>query len=135
MEQKGPKPMTPFDSLVTPDSLYTLKLMLPYTPSQTQRTLAVYIKFLELRYTIEHFHGFSSQNTSASLLDGLKDYLGPEEKEMMEQTEMMMHMMEMMQNTPDMSGMPDISDMFQNMSDDTSCMTDSGEWKGDSDDE
>lgn len=135
MEHKGPRPMTPFDNLVTPPMLYTLKLMLPYTPAQTQRTLGVYIKFLELRYTLEHFYGFSSQNSSGSILEGLKDYMGPEEKEMMEQMEMMMNMMEMMQNSPDASGMPDISDMFGGMFDGMPGMSDFGEQKGDSDNE
>ena len=32
MERKPPKPMTPFDSMVTPPYLYSLKLLLPYTP-------------------------------------------------------------------------------------------------------
>lgn len=106
MEHKSPRPMTPFDNMVTPPYLYTLKLLLPYTPSSNQRFLAVYIKFLELRYTMEYFHGFpgraSSKNMpSASaplgMFEDLKPYMAPEEKEMMEQMEMMMNMMEMMQ--------------------------------------
>ena len=39
MDQK-PKLMTPFDMLVTSSSLYTLKLMLPFTPASMQRSLA-----------------------------------------------------------------------------------------------
>lgn len=30
MERFPPKPMTPLDELVTPPSLYTMKLLLPY---------------------------------------------------------------------------------------------------------
>lgn len=51
MEQK-PKLMTPFDMLVTSSSLYTLKLMLPFAPASMQRSLAIYIKFSELKATI-----------------------------------------------------------------------------------
>ena len=51
MEQK-PKLMTPFDMLVTSSSLYTLKLMLPFAPASMQRSLAIYIKFSELKATM-----------------------------------------------------------------------------------
>ena len=50
MDQK-PKLMTPFDMLVTSSSLYTLKLMLPFAPASMQRSLAIYIKFSELKAT------------------------------------------------------------------------------------
>ncbi len=72
MEHKPPKPMTPFDNMVTPPFLYTLKLMLPYTPPSTQRMLGIYIKFLELRYTLSHFNGFGNADSSR-LFDLLND--------------------------------------------------------------
>ena len=52
MDQK-PKLMTPFDMLVSSSSLYTLKLMLPFAPASIQRSLAIYIKFSELKATME----------------------------------------------------------------------------------
>lgn len=108
MEHNFPRSMTPFDNLTTPPGLYTLKLMLPYTPASMQRTLGIYIKFSELRYAMEHFHGFKNSDSS-QIFDTLKDYMGPEEREMMEQMEMMMNMMEMTK------GQSDISDMFGSM--------------------
>ena len=122
MEHKPPKPMTPFDNMVTPPFLYTLKLMLPYTPPSTQRMLGIYIKFLELRYTLSHFNGFGNADSS-KLFDLLKDYMGPEEQEMMEQMEMLMNMMEMMQGQPDM---PDMSDFLGGMFGDMPHAPDSG---------
>ena len=101
MEQNPPKPMTPFDNLVTPPFLYTLKLMLPYTPPSVQRFFGIYIKFLELRHTMEYFQGFSS--SPANILEGLKPYMGPAEKEMMEQMSSMMNMMEMVRSMQSMS--------------------------------
>ena len=101
MEQNPPKPMTPFDNLVTPPFLYTLKLMLPYTPPSVQRFFGIYIKFLELRHTMEYFQGFSS--SPANILEGLKPYMGPAEKEMMEQMSGMMNMMEMVRGMQSMS--------------------------------
>ena len=89
MERKPPKPMTPFDSMVTPPYLYSLKLLLPYTPQSTQRFMAIYIKFLELRHTMEYFHGFSSHGPSFRMIEELKPFMEPGEKEMMEQMEEM----------------------------------------------
>ena len=97
MEQNPPKPMTPFDSLITPPFLYTLKLLLPYIPSSMQRFLGIYIKYLELRHAMEYFQGFTSNPQPRDILNGLKPYMSPAEKEMMEQMSGMMNMMEMVQ--------------------------------------
>ena len=97
MEQKPPRLMTPFDSLITPPGLYTLKLLLPYTPPSAQHFLAVYIKFAELSYTMEHFRGFPAASRPLELFSELKAYMSPEERENLEQMETMMNMMEMMQ--------------------------------------
>ena len=102
MEQNSLKPMTPFDNLVTPPFLYTLKLLLPYTPPSVQRFFGIYIKFLELRHTMEYFQGFDF-SSPANILEGLKPYMEPAEKEMMEQMSGMMNMMEMVQNMQAMS--------------------------------
>ena len=109
MNQKFPKPMTPFDSLVTPHPLYLMKLLLPYVPPAFQRMLACYIKFMEFQYTLEHFQGFSSSSDETShILNDLKPYMDPGEQEMMEQMESMMNMMEMVQGMQEMaSSMPD----------------------------
>ena len=80
MDQK-PKLMTPFDMLVTSSSLYTLKLMLPFAPASIQRSLAIYIKFSELKATMEHFYGFLNTDHPGSVLE----------------MEDLMNMMEMMQ--------------------------------------
>lgn len=98
MEQKPPRLMTPFDSLITPPGLYTLKLLLPYTPPSAQHFLAVYIKFAELSYTMEHFRGFPAVSRPLELFSELKAYMSPEERENLEQMETMMNMMEMMQH-------------------------------------
>ena len=101
MEQNSLKPMTPFDNLVTPPFLYTLKLLLPYTPPSAQRFFGIYIKFLEFRHTMEYFQGFSS--SPSNILEGLKPYMNPAEKEMMEQMSGMMNMMEMVKSMQSMS--------------------------------
>ncbi len=113
MEQKPPKPMTPFDNATMPHHLYMLKLLFPYTPPPIQRMLAVYIKFSELQYTIRHFRKLSRQKTDTNLFSELKPYMNKEEQEQMEQIEDMMNMMEMVQNMPSMS-----DPMFQSASED-----------------
>ena len=102
MDQK-PKLMTPFDMLVTSSSLYTLKLMLPFAPASMQRSLAIYIKFSELKATMEHFYGFLNTDHPSSVLEQLKSCLSPEEQTQMSQMEDLMNMMEMMQGMQEMS--------------------------------
>ena len=128
MERKPPKPMTPFDSMVTPPYLYSLKLLLPYTPQSTQRFMAIYIKFLELRHTMEYFHGFSSHGPSFRMIEELKPFMEPGEKEMMEQMEDLM------------KGMlsPDQQEMFNeysSMFDEEMNQANSDNQKGESDNE
>lgn len=110
MDQKFPKPMTPFDSLVTPHPLYLMKLLLPYVPPAFQRMLACYIKFSEFQYTLDHFQGFASAEETSHILNDLKPYMDPGEQEMMEQMESMMNMMEMVQGMQEMASSMSDSD-------------------------
>lgn len=107
MEQIPPKLMTPFDRTTTPDWLYMIKLMLPYTPEKLQHSLAVFIRFQEMQYTLKYFRGFSNQKSSDNILSDIKPYMEPSAQEMMEQMESMISMMEMVQmmneNTSDNS--------------------------------
>ncbi len=49
-----------FDTLFCTNHIQMLKVILPYMDNKTQKSMAVYIKFLELNYTIEYFkkHSF-----------------------------------------------------------------------------
>lgn len=102
MEERPSRPMTPFDVSFTPPFLYTMKLLLPYTPPETQRFLAIFIKFSELRHVLYEFHRLKSRPAD-SILEDIKPYLSPEEQESFSQVENimnMMSMMEMMQSMP-----------------------------------
>lgn len=112
MEQRPPKPMTPFDNATMPHNLYILKLLLPYTPSSMQHMLAIYIKVSELQYTIQHFQNLVHREMNTNLFSELKPYMEPEEKEQLEQMEDIMNMMEMVQSIQSMS-----EPMFQAASD------------------
>ena len=47
--------VTAFDALFTNNQIQKLKILLSYVDSPMQRQLAIYIKFLELKYTMELF--------------------------------------------------------------------------------
>ena len=113
MERVPPKPMTPFDLLNTPEWLHTMKLIVPYIPPHIQRTFAMFIRFQEMRYTMEHFKVCHNHSFSENIINDLKPYMESSDLEMMEQMESMMSMMEMMQN---MKG-----DLFNDFMDESSC--------------
>lgn len=119
MENNPPKLMTPFDRTTTPDWLYMIKLMLPYTPEKIQHSLAVFIRFQEMQHTLRYFHGFAKKNISNNILNDIKPYMEPSAQEMMEQMESMMSMMDMMQmmndNASDNSEGFNPMDMFSDL--------------------
>ncbi len=117
MEKQPPRPMTPFDELVTPPQLHMMKLFLPYTPSSNQRFLGVFVKFLELKEAISffqtagndlHTQAFSSSSPPSFLeiMQEIKPYMPPKESEMIDTLLNMMNIMEMAQM---FQGNPDIT--------------------------
>ncbi len=44
-----------FDSLFTTNQIQKLKIVMPYMDSQMQKQMAIYIKYMELQYTISFF--------------------------------------------------------------------------------
>ena len=95
MAGKPSKPMTPFDKSVTPSYLYKWKLFLAFLPPSIQRFLAVYIKFAEFRYTMDHFRGLPFHAFSFQSISELAPYMDENERDMMNQMTSMMQMAEM----------------------------------------
>lgn len=52
---EGTSKVIAFDTLFCTNHIQMLKVMLPYMDHQTQKSMAIYIKFLELNYTLEYF--------------------------------------------------------------------------------
>ena len=53
--EKNPKHfLTPFDELTTSRQLQTIKLLLPYLPTNGQRMLGIFIRLNELQNAIHH---------------------------------------------------------------------------------
>jgi len=119
-----------FDTLFTTNHIQQLKILLSYLDPSMQKNMAVYIKYLELQYTISYFHQnpkppLTSEHTSdpSSLCGELLPYCDEHQRVQMENMQNMMQtfsnyreMMEMMQMFSDMQpGEDDIFQLFQSM--------------------
>lgn len=126
-----------FDTLFCTNHIQMLKIILPYMDNQAQKSMAIYIKFLELNYTIEFFKknpcrqrlyppcGCAENETSPDLFKmctELLPYCTENEKKQLEQIRNIFQGMEMyreMSKTMDMMKdfMPDMSDFMNFMPD------------------
>lgn len=94
--------MTPFDQALSNTSLQMLKLLIPYLPPQTQRIMAVYIKFLELQTTLSFFRTFRQKDLAPEhIFEDLKPYLP---RSALESFDSMMNMVNMMNLFQEMQG-------------------------------
>lgn len=97
-----------FDSLYTTNHIQMLKILLPCLNPPLQRNLALYIKFLELRYTISFLSthpyvisgcGFDKEHRGQEIpVEDLLPYLTPEEAESIKQMQKGMDMMKQFAN-------------------------------------
>jgi len=119
-----------FDTLFSNNHIQILKVMLPYLDNPMQKFGAIYIKLLELQYTIKfcqkHSDGLwscTNQDSSANfsnLCNELSPFLNIEEKKQIEQIQNMLHAAKMYREiSKTMESMkefmPDMEDMFQNI--------------------
>lgn len=119
-----------FDTLFSTNHIQMLKVILPFMDNQMQKFMAIYIKFLELQYTIDFCkkHPFSlcgcvkqeSPPDISGLCSELLPFCNDREKRQFEQMRNIFQSMEMykemsktMETMKDF--MPDMSEMFQNM--------------------
>lgn len=98
MNDDSTRIMTPFDQYISSESLQMTKLIIPFLPPQSQRMIAVYVKFMEFRNTISDFNGMKQFSASPEdIFDTMKPYMSPDDLESFEQMSSMMTMMSMMQ--------------------------------------
>lgn len=107
MDKKEREIVTPFDQLTSSGNLRMMKLMIPYIAPESQRFLAVYIRFMELQNTIrffEHFgnslhtQNFGNHATSPmEIFQEIAPYMPSGFSETFDQFANMLSMMEMMQ--------------------------------------
>lgn len=96
-----------FDALYTNNQIQKLKVLLPYIAPSMQKNMAVYIKYMELKYTIDFFkkHPFHVCSTTREaekpdikkICHELKPYCTEPELRQLEQMESMFQTMEMYQ--------------------------------------
>ena len=108
MEDHDFEKITTFDQLISTQSLQILKLLIPYTPPENQRFLAVYTKFLELQHTIDFFQRFHSDVYSQDfekktfspfhIIQEIRPYIPAQFGETFDMLMNMMDMMEVFQN-------------------------------------
>ncbi len=97
-----------FDSLYTTNHIQMLKILLPSLNPSLQKNLALYIKFLEFRYTLSFVRahpyvmegcGFDKKPLDWKLLDNdLHPYLMPEEAEKIKQLRQSLDMIKQFEN-------------------------------------
>lgn len=91
--------MTPFDCRIATQSLQLTKLLIPYLPQETQRIMAIYVKFMEFQNTWSSFHAFKQKSyTTQDIFQDLRPYMPPSACDSIDNLMNMMSMMEMFQN-------------------------------------
>lgn len=129
-----------FDTLFCTNHIQMLKVILPYMDNQIQKSMAVYIKLMELNYTIEFLKkhpyslgGYMERESSPDIFkmcSELLPYCTENEKKQLEQIRNIFQSMEMykeMSKTMDMMKdfIPDMSE-FMNFAPDISAFAASG---------
>lgn len=109
-----------FDALYTTNQLQKLKVLLPYLEATMQKHLAVYIKYMELQYTMNYVKRHTvtlcgcelTQNEKPNIKElcrQLRCYSTPEEIKQLEQIENILQTMETVQEmTQTMNAMKEI---------------------------
>ncbi len=112
--ENGQDKVAAFDTLFTTNQIQMLKILLTYVEPSQQKNMAVYIKFMELQYTISFFKMhpdsslpcFSSEKgaNASKICDEILPLCNPSEqdkisnmKKMMQTFENMQEMMQMIQ--------------------------------------
>ncbi len=101
--------LTEFDYQLADPNLQMIKAAIPYMPIPQQRVISLMIRMQEMRRTIELFNGSEltamglrpNGNHTASpaeMLQAMKPYAGPRERDMIEMLENMQIMIQAMQN-------------------------------------
>jgi hypothetical protein len=122
MNPNHPNKVTAFDAFFTTKHIQMLKLLLRYLDPSLQGHLAVYIKLLELKYTLNFFQNYSVSSMKFNpelgypdggineLLDELQPLCSPEELEKIQ------NLKKMYENLENMQEMMQILEMMQEIS-------------------
>lgn len=123
MEQNENKAVVTFDTLYTSNHIQILKILLPYFDVKSRKNLAIMIKFMELRYTMEYFNRHTAFLDAASsdesngarqpdiieIFEQIKNFCTPSERAMFDQLANMKRSMDMYE---EMMGMMQLFNQF-----------------------
>lgn len=106
-----------FDSLFTNNQIQIFKILLPYFEPGMQKSLAIYIKFMEFQYTLTYFEQYPNAcmpketiDTSEKIWNEILPFCSSSQKTQIEQLSKMFANMKNMQEMMDNVSM--IKDMF-----------------------
>ena len=85
--------MTPFDKSISSRSLQMTKILIPFLPPQSQRMMAIYVKFMEFQNTLSFFSYIKKSNME--LLDDVKNMIPDEIRDNYENVLNMINIMNM----------------------------------------
>lgn len=115
MEHKEHDRVLAFDTLFTTNHIRMLKIVMPFFDTSMQRHIAVYIKYLELQYTLSYFNKYNLPTFSGSfdahtLFADILPYCSPEDQPKIRQMENLFSTLENYQNMMEMMTM--MKEMF-----------------------
>lgn len=123
MNHKDKMLMTPFDQLTSSRELQMLKLLLPFTPPESQKFFAFFIRFEELRKTMDYFQSFGRKRHSSfhrandvsvtEMFDEIRPFLDEKDAETFDKMIQTFHMMELFRTFQEMN--PDPSDPMSSL--------------------
>lgn len=115
MEHKDSDKVLAFDTIYTSNHIAIMKILLSLFEAEQQQNMVVFIKYLELQYTLSITEQNKSQIKVCSsnvrkpemteLLDDIKLYCSPSEKQQLDQISNMQSTMSMMKDMQSMMGM------------------------------
>ena len=114
MSDKGQDKVIAFDTLFTTNHIQMMKIFMPYLDLSMQKNIAIYVKMMELQYTIQFFQKNPSvpplplqnekSNDTSAILNSMLPYCNPDERAKIENISNMLktyqqykEMMEMVQ--------------------------------------
>ncbi len=118
MKETGQEKIIAFDTLFTTNHIQMLKILLTYLEPSQQKTMAVYIKFLELQYTLAFFRQHPSSPLQfpndekpnvTKLCDEILPFCSPSQQEMLN------NMKNMYQNFQNMQEMMQMAEMMKEL--------------------
>ncbi len=115
MEHKEQDRVLAFDTLFSNNQIRMLKVVMPFLAPAMQQHLAVYIKYMELQYTLSYFRRyqfppFSGSFDTHNLFGDILPYCSPEDKGKIKQMENLFSTMENYRNMLEMMSM--MKEMF-----------------------